>query len=153
MKRRQMEKHHKNLLKTTNPQSAENFDNRFPTASNFLSGAEFYLDHGNFNFAAFMLHQATEHALSAVIFSITGIEIRTHKLSKLLRYCSFSAITLRKIFECKTEMDRKLFKRLGKAYKDALHKETYTLTKNQVYLLYEKVKELHEGAIALCVKD
>ncbi|MCW3090505.1 MAG: hypothetical protein JWP81_1574 [Ferruginibacter sp.] len=38
--------------------------------------------------AAFMLHQAAEHALHTILKKATGLHVNTYNIDRLLRYCT-----------------------------------------------------------------
>ena len=56
------------------------------TAEAFLQGARFFAQGQSHKMAAFMLHQAAEQALAALIQVCTGYRPATHNIDKLLRY-------------------------------------------------------------------
>lgn len=60
------------------------FEKQMNNAENFLQAAAICRDNSNSALAAFMLHQAAELSLRAILISITGLEMQTHNLDTLL---------------------------------------------------------------------
>jgi len=56
----------------------------------FLAGADLYRIRQQNKMAAFMLHQATESALHAILKISIGLCVSSHNLDKLIRYCSLA---------------------------------------------------------------
>lgn len=108
----------------------------------FLAGAELFRLRVKYCMAAFMLHQAAEQALRALLILRTGLRINTHSLEKLLRYCSMFCHPLPDVFPVRTEDDKKRFGLLQKAYIDARYSEEYTITEKDLLALTEKVKRI-----------
>ncbi len=63
--------------------SQEHFDKMFPLAKEFLDYAESGIEKGNYNTAAFLLHQATEHAYAAFLLTYTHYKPDIHHIGKL----------------------------------------------------------------------
>ncbi|HWB26308.1 MAG TPA: HEPN domain-containing protein [Chitinophagaceae bacterium] len=110
----------------------------------FLAGADLFRIRNQYKLAAFMLHQATEHCLHGLIKAETGFHAHTHNLDRLIRYGSLVSYQLPDIFPRKTEQDKRLFTLLQKAYGDARYRDDYSIAQNDLLLLTEKVRYLHE---------
>ncbi|MGI8581196.1 MAG: HEPN domain-containing protein [Chitinophagaceae bacterium] len=67
-------------------------------ATEFLVGADFFRIRGQNKMAAYMLHQATEHALHTILKIKICLYLNTHNLDKLIRYCSMVSYTIGDIF-------------------------------------------------------
>lgn len=106
----------------------------------FIAGAELYRLRTQYKMAAFMLHQATEHSLLAMFKKATGLQVNTHNLDKLYRYCSMIEYRLPAIFPRKEEKDQKLFTLLQKAYIETRYKSNYSINAAELEALIEKVK-------------
>ena len=52
----------------------------------FLKGAKRYIEEVNYGFGAFMLHQATESCLIGIIWVLSGYQISSYNLSRILRF-------------------------------------------------------------------
>lgn len=114
------------------------------TITEFLAGAEIYhLRHQN-KMAAFMLHQAAEHALHTILKMGTGLYVNTHNLDKLIRYCSMVSGKLPDIFSRNNEEEKRLFNLLQKAYVDARYKEEYAISGKDIQTICARVKQVKE---------
>lgn len=71
-----------------------NFSVSMSLSHQFLAGAHFFKQSGSVSLAAFMLHQATEQALRAVLKLVTGYRSCTHNLERLLLYAGLSIPSL-----------------------------------------------------------
>lgn len=118
--------------------AAKIFAQGFKRGSAFLEGAQVYRANQENNMAAFMLHQATELTLHALLQAITGIYFREHSITDLLRYCGRLSSQLRDFF-CKEPDDPLLLKLLQEAYVNARYNNDYKITTTELNLLYEKV--------------
>lgn len=111
-------------------------------ANAFLTGAELFISTGNFDLAAFLLHQATEHACLSFLLQHTGLRTGTHNIDKLLRYSTMVNNVLFNIFPRDTAEELELFRMLQKAYIHSRYKEGYTVSEEQIRLLAARVKKL-----------
>lgn len=110
----------------------------------FLAGVDLYRLRKQNKMAAFMLHQAAEHALHTILKIGTGLYINTHNLDKLMRYCYMVCWHLPEIFARNNEKDERLFQLLQKAYVGGRYKDDYSLTMNDLDILSSKVRELRQ---------
>lgn len=108
----------------------------------FLAGTELYRLRKQFGLAAFLLHQAAEHACTILFKMITGYRAGTHNLDKLLRYCRPLSAELAMLFPRTTEKENNLFQLLQKAYVHARYRDDYMITEKELRLLTERVKKL-----------
>ena len=110
----------------------------------FLAGADLFRIREQNKMAVFMLHQATEQALRAILKITTGLYLNTHNLDKLIRYCSMVSYTVADIFPKDNEKDGRLFQLLQKAYIDSRYKKDYIIRTDDIILLTDKVRNLLE---------
>jgi HEPN domain-containing protein len=111
-------------------------------AKSFLAGAELYLVRKEYKLAAFMLHQTTEQALTALIKIGMGYHTHTHNIDRLLRYASMVSYQIQEIFPRTTDHEKQLFKVLQNAYSDARYSELYAVGYRELSLIIERVKEI-----------
>lgn len=118
---------------------------------------EFYIDtlhaynRGNYNKAAFELHQATESLYYATLLVFTGYKPKTHNLFKLRKHAKHLSEELFLVFPVETSKDEKnLFELLKRGYIDARYKEDYTITEAELKTLMERVKQMQEIAERIC---
>lgn len=110
----------------------------------FLAGAKIFVGKEEYNLAAFLLHQATEHACITFILQFTGLKTCTHNLDKLLRYTTLISNQVSDHFPRKTRQDRELFRLLQKAYVHSRYKSDYMLSPEQAALLLQRISQLFE---------
>jgi HEPN domain-containing protein len=113
----------------------------------FLASAELHKLRQEYKLAAFMLHQAAEQALSAMLMINTGLKLGTHSIDKLLRCCSMFCYELPDLFPKQNEKEKKLYQLLNRAYIDTRYKEDYNITYYELTALMEKgnrIKDLFE---------
>lgn len=108
----------------------------------FLAGAELYTVRVQYKMAAFMLHQAAEQALRAMLIIHTGLRINTHSIDRLVCLCTMFCFELPDIFSQHNEREKHLFQFLQKAYIDTRYKEDYTIKLETLTKLTAKVKKL-----------
>lgn len=108
----------------------------------FMAGAALFIRRSQFNLAAFLLHQATEHACLSYLLYHTGLRTGTHNLDKLLRYSTMISNTLIKIFPRETTEDIELFRLLQKAYIHSRYKDDYCISEKQIRTLASRIKKL-----------
>lgn len=108
----------------------------------FLAGAELYMVRMEYKMAAFMLHQCAEHALLHIFKKGSGLQVNTHNLDKLLRYCSMVNYRIPEIFPRYNEQQERLFQLLQKAYIDTRYKDNYTIGATELQAIKEILLKL-----------
>lgn len=111
-------------------------------AQEFLAGADLFRIREQNRMAAFMLHQSLEQILRSLLLVLTGLEITTHSLDKLLRYCSMFYYRFSEIFKSNDGKSEKLFQLLQKAYINARYKDDYHINTVDLILLREKIETI-----------
>lgn len=115
----------------------------------FLAGADMYRIRKQNKMAAFMLHQATEFGLHAILKISTGLCVNSHNLDKLIRYCSIANSNVSKLFNRRIENENRLFQLLQRAYIETRYKETYTINNSDLLEITHKIGLLHEILVSL----
>jgi len=118
------------------------FNGLLATAKSFLDGARYYLTTKENKTAAFMLHQATEHALRALLFSVTAYNSYNHNLDNLLRHCNYCTPELNKIFPRDTDKEKEIFHLLNSAYVHTRYKANYEISTDDLMLLLNRIDHL-----------
>lgn len=113
-------------------------------AKEFLAGSELFRVRKQHAMAAFMLHQAAEQALRALLKAGTGYQANTHNLNRLIHYASLISYQLPDIFPRKNDQEKRLFDLLQRAYVDSRYKEEYKINNDDLLCLTEKVRHIHE---------
>jgi HEPN domain-containing protein len=117
----------------------------------FIAGAELYKLRKQNNLAAFMLHQAAEHALHTILTLHTGLYLNTHNIDKLLRYCSMVCYRLPEIFPRNNEENERLFQLLQKAYIHTRYKYDYSINAKDLEVLTGRAERLKRITQELCI--
>jgi predicted nucleotidyltransferase/HEPN domain-containing protein len=91
------------------------------------------------NWAAFMLHQATEAYFYSILLVHTGYKPKTHDLAELNRKVLALDRTFTIVFPHKTAEQKQLFELLRKAYTEARFKSTYQVNQNQLQQMQQAV--------------
>lgn len=127
------------LIKTENDSVYNEGCNK---VNEFLAGADLYRLRKQNKMAAFMLHQAAEHALHTILRIGTGLYVHTHNLDKLIRYCSMVCFHLPEIFPHNNEKNERLFQLLQKAYVGGRYKDDYSISALELMTIADRVKQL-----------
>lgn len=121
----------------------KHFETRFPYSQSFTKGFHFYLEEGDYKIAAFLLHQAIEHAYSAVLLTLTNYGPPSHKLTFLR---SLAEEQDRRLAEAWPRDQRRFaawFNTLNEAYVKARYSEHYEISREALVWLGERTAELH----------
>ncbi|UPK70956.1 HEPN domain-containing protein [Chitinophaga filiformis] len=121
----------------------EDFYKTFRIARLFLDGAGHFSQIRVADIAAFMLHQAAEHCLRAILYALTGHNYVTHNLRRLLRFTRQCAPKLYDAHPFSTRKDKDLFQLLYKAYVNARYKDDFKIEHLELQELFTLIHELH----------
>ncbi|MBI2283100.1 MAG: HEPN domain-containing protein [Bacteroidetes bacterium] len=113
-------------------------------AEEFLAGADLYRLRKQNKMAAFMLHQAAEQALGAMVKIGTGYYSCTHNIERLLRYAGMVTNRVTEVFPKNTEPEKRLVTLLQKAYIDSRYKEDYFISETDLLTLTDRTQALKE---------
>ena len=108
----------------------------------FYAGAELFLIRKQHKLCLFMLHQATEQALSTIVKIGMGYNCCSHNIERLLRYASWVSYSVVELFLNKSEKDKKRFKLMQQAYIDSRYKSDFSVDYKDLVILTEKVSDL-----------
>ncbi len=108
----------------------------------FLESAKFNYSRGDMEVAAFMLHQAAELPLRALILSLTGQDVRTHEIRQLLKGCARCAIFLGFNLPDRSENENHLLWLLEKSYKESRYTDGFEVSGGEINLLLERIRVL-----------
>lgn len=118
--------------------------------SEFYDGAIFYHKRNNCRMASFMLHQACECLMSAIILVFTLDKRKNHNLDKLIKSTKKYTAEVFYVFRRSTEEERRLFNILKRAYVEARYNPEFDVTTKDIESLYPTVKRLMEVAETIC---
>ena len=145
----------KELTPQEQKEVAQNYyDIWFDRGKEFLIDAENAFNRKSNNKSAFELHQATECFYNTTLLVFTGYKPKTHSLEKLRQYAKPYSKELLEIFPGRTEdkAESHLFDLLKRGYIDARYKNDYTITREELTTLIEKVRKMQETVEGICGK-
>lgn len=126
------------------------FDNWYESADDFLLGFKDFVNRGNYKLAAFMLHQAAERYYGAIQLVYTAYKPKTHDLETLGHLAKACDMEFCKVFPMATLEQRWRFELLRKAYVDARYNMDYTISKDDLAYLEERVSLLRHLTESKC---
>lgn len=126
------------------------FEEWFPRAKSAAMGAQFYIEKGEANDAAFLLHQATERLYHCVLLVLTLYSPKSHNLVFLRRRCEPLDDRLQRAFPHDTKFERRCFELLRAAYVKARYSKHYKITAEELAWLTERVEVLTKQVEAVC---
>lgn len=127
------------------------FDIWFNRAIEFETDTQHALNRNSFSKAAFELHQATESLYYATLLVFTGYKPKTHNLFKLRKHAKHLSEELFLLFPVETnKTEKNLFDLLKRGYIDARYKEDYSISKEELQLLLERIKQMREIVERIC---
>lgn len=109
---------------------------------NFLDAALNSIDEGNINLAVFLLHQAAESTLTAIIRVELDYRIAIHNLARMLRLSLIFTDGLKKVFDLNATADVQLFELLQTAYSAARYKDDFNADEETAMALSDKICKL-----------
>jgi len=123
---------------------AQNYFNKwFKRGVAFLKDVDSHLKENELNEGVFLLHQIAESFYYTVLLVFTGYKPKTHNLGKLRKQAKQLSEDLYHVFPAESSKKEKyLFDLLKKGYVDARYREDYVITKEELSLLVERVKEM-----------
>ncbi len=129
----------------------EEYDLWFESANRFLEHFQFGLDKGYLNESAFQLHQATERYYTALLLVFTGYKAKIHDIEELGSQAETINEEFKKVFPREIPEKDERFKLLKKAYIDARYKKNYSINKEDLEYLSERVNVLKDLVERVCV--
>jgi HEPN domain-containing protein len=127
-------------------EAANSVERLLGLSAEFMAGAELYQQRQQWPLAAFMLHQAAENSLHAILQAGAGLHMNTHNLDKLVRYCSMLTDKVQQLLPRNNANNERLFKLLQDAYITARYKQALPIDANDIAILTKRVKSLLELA-------
>lgn len=119
------------------------FDKLFPKASTFLNYSKIGLAENVLDISTFQLHQATECLYYATLLVFTDYKPKTHNLWKLRRKAKPYSEELFHVFRAETDKrEKELFELLKQGYVDARYRQDFSITKEELAILIERVSAM-----------
>ncbi|WEK20020.1 MAG: HEPN domain-containing protein [Candidatus Pedobacter colombiensis] len=129
------------------------FNHRMILADGFLTGAHECIITEQHNVCVFMLHQVVEQTCIALIRVHLAYRSDIHNLHRLLRLCCCFSDAPIKMFLSGSPDDERLFEILLKSYSAARYKDTFNVSEDDSWLLYNKVTEFVALAKVMCEEN
>ncbi|GGX68997.1 HEPN domain-containing protein [Saccharospirillum salsuginis] len=126
------------------------YDYWYDNAKGFLTYFDVALQLDDLNKAAFFLHQATECFYDAILLVYTRYKPKTHDLEKLSGLVASIEPRSLAVFPTSTLDEKIRFELLRKAYVDARYNREYTITRDDLAWLAERVERLRQLTVDLC---
>jgi HEPN domain-containing protein/predicted nucleotidyltransferase len=127
------------------------YDIWFKRGIEFLIDAEHAYHRESLNKSAFELHQSAESYYYTMLLVFTGYKPKTHNLGKLRQQAKLLSEELYLVFPAESnKKENHLFDLLKRGYVDARYREDYFITKDEVGVLIERVKEMKSIVTHLC---
>ena len=131
-------------------QARTDFTRWFTSAEKFYKGFDFYLREDDFNHAAFLLHQTAEHLYHTLLLVHTGYKPKEHNLETLGHKVGGFDADLLKVFPRATKKEDRCFILLKLAYISARYHKEYTISREQLDYLAERVRYLRDLTDRVC---
>jgi predicted nucleotidyltransferase/HEPN domain-containing protein len=126
------------------------FEERLPDARAFAKGASFFVRENNLKQAAFLLHQAVEHAYSALLLTLTSYSPPSHNLNFLRTLAEEHDRRLTEAWPRDQQRFRAWFNTLNEAYVKARYSEHYQISREALEWLGERTAILHDLVESIC---
>lgn len=116
----------------------------------FSDGAQFYLDKGNYQLCAFMLHQVFELCYRMVEIVIFGKEKLSHSIRNHHQIALAYLPQLKLVFDRNDEIDMTIMELLDSAYLSVRYENGYYITERQLLYLVDKSQTIQEMVEEAC---
>lgn len=130
----------------------EYFQQWFDSANEFLISFQNAFDRQSYVHAAFQLHQAVERYYSTVLLVLTNYKPKGHDIDEYGILAASQEPVFNTIFPRETQEQEHRFELLRKAYVEARYEKNYTITKDELEWLAERVKKLQALTKEVCKK-
>jgi HEPN domain-containing protein/predicted nucleotidyltransferase len=122
--------------------AVEEYEQWFTSASGFLKQFDYAFATDEYKIAAFELHQSVERFYSAVLLVFTNYKPKLHDIEKLDQLASGQAPELVPVFPRGTPEEDRHFDLLRRAYIEARYDKAYSITREELEWLAERVRML-----------
>lgn len=126
------------------------FDIWTEKSEDFFQQFNYAIKDKKYNMAAFLLHQATECLYQCSHLVFTNYSPRLHDIEKLEKPLAFFSKKFLNIFPKNTKEEKDNFDLLKRAYVEARYNENYSITKEQLNYLTDKVEGLNKVVQDVC---
>ncbi|MET3528155.1 HEPN domain-containing protein [Phenylobacterium koreense] len=127
-----------------------NFDNWFPSASDFADQARYAISKNRTNVAAFELHQATERFYHCVLLTMTLHSTKSHNLNFLRSQAERVEPGLIPVWPRSSRFEKRCWELLRRAYVEARFSSHYVITVEELAWLIDRVSDLQQRVQKSC---
>ena len=120
----------------------EEFERWFQGADEFLDVSNYSFEKELYSKAAFLLHQATESFYTAYLLVFTGYKGKVHDIEELGTQVARIHPEFTSVFPMDSQFHIESFHKLKRAYVDARYKKDYTIGREELTYLRERVEDL-----------
>ena len=131
-------------------EATESYNEWLPSAEYSLKRAQNSISDGEFNYAAFDLHQATERLYHCALLVLTLYSPKSHNLVFLRRRCEPLDARIAEAWPHGTKFERRCFELLRAAYVKARYSKHYRVTAEELAWLTERVGVLRDSVEVVC---
>jgi uncharacterized protein len=114
------------------------FESRMKLLKQFIEGAAFHINRGNYDVAAFDLHQSLEQAYSCILLTLTNYGPPSHNIKFLRSLAEEQDRRLAEAFPRDQHRERAWFNTLNEAYVKARYSKHYEISKEALIWLAER---------------
>ncbi|MFS8048761.1 nucleotidyltransferase and HEPN domain-containing protein [Rhizobium sp. BR 314] len=130
--------------------AAQGHFERFERATKFLKGVRFYASEGDTAEAAFLLHQAIEHAYSTLLLTLTNYSPASHNLNHLRTLAEGRDRRLAGIWPQDRQRYTAWFNTINQAYVKARYSKHFQITEEALAWLGERTDALQQLVTTIC---
>jgi predicted nucleotidyltransferase/HEPN domain-containing protein len=126
------------------------FHEYMDTADDFYTSGLALLERGRTKTGAFQFHQAVEHYYKCVILVVTAYWPREHNIKYLGKTCTGIDEAFRDIFPVRPAAEKRRLELLKDAYVKARYSLSWTISREDLEVLAQRIAVLRERAAAVC---
>lgn len=127
------------------------YQNWFKRAQGFLKTTNFTLQENDLSQSAFLLHQATESFYNTILLVFSGYKPKLHDIAELGVRASIYSTELLAVFPLILPEQLIAFELLKSAYIEARYNDYYSITKEQLLYLIDRVEKLQNLTERICL--
>lgn len=132
-------------------EAKENFDEWFPSASDFLDQAKHAVQNERWKVAAFELHQAAERFYHCTLLTQTLYSTKSHNLNFLRSQAERVAPELIPAWPRGSRFEKRTWELLRRAYVEARFSKHYAITPDELTWLSERIADLKARVERSCL--
>ena len=124
----------------------------YPDGEDFLEIGHIMLEKERYKIGSFQLHQACERFYNAISLVFTNYRPHSHKLKELGARIKEYSRDLVSVFPMNTDLEKRCFDLLYRAYIEARYNRNFTVTKEELAYMLERIEILKEITSRICTE-